>query len=416
MNSHRLEVADVFRNHGSDFMKQWGGLLSIDQRRAFDAIISCRTKALGGHLEKCDKCGHERNAYNSCRNRNCPKCQALARANWLESRAAELLPIPYFHVTLTIPKEIGSIALQNRRVVYDILFKSGAGTLQELAADAKHLGAEIGVLAILHSWGQKMDFHVHLHCVVTGGGISPDAKQWIPCKRTKDGVPYFIPQKVISRKFCGKFIDLLKKANSAGKLGFYGNMESLSHRAQFENHLNTSVQHDWVVDVRPPFGSPKQVLCYLARYTNRVAISNDRLITVRDNRVFFWWKDYANDGERKVASFKTGEFIRRFLLHVVPSGFRKIRHSGFMANRNRDAKLNLARELLKARDKHDLAEDVIVFQAQDQSAPEEESEPKPSRCPICRTGAMVRVSRIPADHEHRRRSASARSPPTKKTA
>lgn len=415
MSRHRLEVADVFRSYRSEFMQQWGGSLSIDQRRAFDAIVNCRTKALGGHLEQCNACGHERNAYNSCRNRSCPKCQALARANWMESRAAELLPIPYFHIVLTVPNEIGSIALQNQRVVYDILFQAGVRTLQELAADPKHMGAEIGVLSILHSWGQRMGYHVHLHCVVTGGGISPDATQWIPCKRTKDGVPYFVHERVISRKFRGKFIHFLKKANQAGKLEFHGNMESLSRSAAFEHHLHRAVKHDWVVSVKPPFGGPKQVLCYLARYTNRVAISNDRLITVRDGRVFFSWKDYANDGERKTTSFKTCEFIRRFLLHVLPSGFRKIRHSGFMANRNRDAKLKLARELLGVRDERDATDDV---EQPERSSDDEQSEPRESRCPVCRKGTMVRVARIFSELELQlnRVTTLARPPPMKKTA
>ena len=415
MSRHRLEVADVFRSYRSEFMQQWGASLSIDQRRAFDAIVNCRTKALGGHLEQCNGCGHERNAYNSCRNRSCPKCQALARAKWMEARAAELLPIPYFHVVLTVPNEIGSIALQNQQVVYDILFRAGVGTLQELAADPKHLGAEIGVLSILHTWGQRMDHHVHLHCVVTGGGISPDAAQWIPCKRTKDGVPYFIHEKVISRKFRGKFIDYLKKANTADKLGFYGNLESLSRPAEFESHLNKSVRHDWVVDVEPPFGRPKQVLCYLARYTNRVAISNDRLITVRDGRVFFWWKDYAHDGAMKQTSFEACEFIRRFLLHVLPRGFRKIRHSGFMANRNRDAKLKLARKLLGVRDERDATVDV---ERPERSSDDEQYEPRESRCPICRKGVMVRVARISSELELQLHGITtlARPPPMKKTA
>jgi hypothetical protein len=415
VSRHRLEVADVFRNYGLEFMRQRGGSLSIDQRRAFDAIVNCRTKALGGHLEQCNACGHERNAYNSCRNRSCPKCQALARANWMESRAAELLPIPYFHIVLTVPNEIGSIALQNQRVVYDILFKAGVRTLQELAADPRHMGAEIGVLSVLHTWGQRMDHHVHLHCVITGGGISPDGKQWIPCKRTKDGVPYFVHEKVLSRKFRGKFIDYLKKANTAGKLGFYGNLESLSRPTEFENHLNKSVRHDWVVHVQPPFGSPKQVLCYLARYTNRVAISNDRLIAVRNGRVFFSWKDYANDGERKTTSFEVCEFIRRFLLHVLPSRFRKIRHSGFMANRNRDAKLKLVRQLLGVCDEYNATDDG---EQPERTSADEESDPCESRCPVCRKGVMVRVARIPAESEliPRRVTASARSPPMRKTA
>ena len=218
--------------------------------------------------------------------------------------------------------------------------------------------------------------------MVTGGGISPDGKQWIPCKRTKDGVPYFVHEKVLSRKFRGKFIDYLKKANTVGKLGFYGNLESLSRPTKFENHLNKSVRHDWVVHVQPPFGSPKQVLCYLARYTNRVAISNDRLIAVRNGRVFFSWKDYANDGERKTTSFEASEFIRRFLLHVLPSRFRKIRHSGFMANRNRDAKLKLVRQLLGMHDECNATDDG---EQSERTSADEESEPCESRCPVCRT-------------------------------
>ena len=413
MSRHRLEVADVFRNYGSEFMQEWGGSLSVDQRRAFDAIVNCRTKALGGHVEQCNDCGHERHAYNSCRNRHCPKCQALARAKWMDSRAAELLPIPYFHIVLTVPDEIGSLALQNQRAVFDILFKAGVGTLQELAADPKHMGAEIGVLSILHSWGQRMGYHVHLHCVVTGGGISPDGTQWIPCKRTKDGQPYFIHERVISRKFRGKFIHLLKKAEQAGKLEFHGRMQALSRFDAFENHLHSAVRHDWVVNVKPPFGGPKQVLRYLARYTNRVAISNDRLIAVRDGRVFFSWKDYTNNAERKTTSFTTSEFIRRFLQHVVPSGFRKIRHSGFMANRNRDAKLKLARELLRVRN-----DDEEEGDRSERTSADEDSEQREDRCPACRKGVMIRVGRIPAEWEliPRRVRPSSRPPPFRRTA
>ena len=390
MTRHGLEVADVFRDYGLEFMQKRGSSLSVNQRRAFDAIAACRTKVLGGHLEQCNQCGHERNAYNSCGNRNCPKCRARARAEWTEARTAELLPIPFFHVVFTLPKEFGPIALQNQRVVYNILFRAAAQTLKELAADPKHMGAEIGILAVLHTWGGKLDYHVHLHCIVTGGGLSPDGTRWVRCKRSKKNrKDFFIHGNVLSRKFRGKFIDQLKRAFRDGDLGFHGDIASLANAVAFENRVTKAVRNDWVVDVSSPIGSPIRVLKYLARYTNRVAISNDRLIAVRNGRVHFGWKDYRDGGQQKVTSLEPTEFIRRFLLHVVPSGFMKIRYYGFMANRYRREKLALSRKLLGV--------SIEQFEDDETEGGERESSDGQceSRCPACRRGIMVAVRLIP---------------------
>ena len=287
MTRHRLEVADVFRKYGSQFMSQYGDSLSIDQKRVFHAILNCQTAALGGHRYECRDCGHQLVLHNSCRNRHCPKCQAIGRAKWMAAREAELLPIPYFHVVFTLPHEIGPMALQNKRIVYGALFRAAAETLKELAVDPKHLGAEIGVLGVLHSWGQTLAHHPHLHCVVTGGGISPDGSRWVNCKQSKRRKRFFVHVKVLSRVFRGKFIALLKKAFRQEELGFHGRLAYLSGRANFERLLSFSTRKDWVVDVRAPFGSADRVLKYLARYVNRVAISNSRLLSIENDKVRF---------------------------------------------------------------------------------------------------------------------------------
>lgn len=391
MTRHRLEVADVFRTHGRAFLAKFDASLSVDQRRVLHAVSVCRTSELGGHVERCDQCGHERISYNSCRNRHCPKCQAMARAEWMEARAAELLPVPYFHVVFTLPKEIRPLALQNKRIVYDILFRSAAETLKELAADPKHLGAEIGILAVLHTWGQNLMHHPHVHCVVTGGGIVPDRAEWVHCKRSRrQSKVFFIPEKVLSRVFRGKFIDFLKRAFHSGKLGFFGKLTPLAKPAVFERWLNTAVQNDWVVDVKRPFGSAQVVLKYLARYTHRVAISNSRLVAMRDGNVHFRWKDYADGGKQKIMVLEATEFIRRFLLHVLPTGFMRIRHYGFLANRFRQEKLALCRQLLGV-----ASEPTVNQEEADAKVAMESAEEAGDCCPRCGKGVMQTVHEVP---------------------
>lgn len=396
MTRHSLEVADVFREYESEFKEKYWTTLSVDQKRAFRAIMACRTETLGGHIEQCDKCGQERNAYNSCRNRHCPKCQAMARAKWMQARAEELLPIPYFHVVFTLPRQIGRMAMQNQKIIYGILFRAAAETLKELSADPKHLGAEIGILSVLHTWGQTLAHHPHLHCVISGGGTSPDGKRWIDCKSSnKNQKSFFIHHKIISRKFRGKFIDLLKLAYRKGELSFYGDLINLRQIADFEQRLNEAVRKDWVVHLKEPFGEPKIVLKYLARYTHRVAISNHRLVDMRDGMVRFWYKDYANGNEKKIQSLKATEFIRRFLLHIVPSGFMRIRHSGFLANRFRKIKLEVCRKLLGIKSDSPNSEDEANLCKEST----EETALTTSRCPFCNQGQMFVIAEIPHERD-----------------
>jgi hypothetical protein len=398
MTRHRLEVADVFRKYEREFFEQYGSSLSTDQRRAFDAIVACRTNALGGHIEQCDQCGHERNAYNSCRNRHCPKCQAMARAKWTEARAAELLPIPYFHVVFTLEgKEIGPIALQNKKVVYGILFRAAAATLRQLAAQPEHLGAEIGTVAVLHTWGQQLPHHAHVHCICTGGGISPDGTRWVQCKvSNKAKKKFFIPVKVLSLVFRGKFIDFLKRAYRGGELSFHGELAPLKQEYLFEEQLDRAVKRKWVVYAKRPFRGPEQLLKYLARYTHRVAISNNRLIEMRDGHVHFRWKDYRDGGTQKTTWLPATEFIRRFLLHVVPSGFMRIRHSGFLANRFRQQKLELCRQLLGVSSIPG-AENAAMMPEEIEEIVNECEEHR--RCPVCGKGRMVQVAELPAEND-----------------
>ncbi len=383
MTRHRLEVADVFRQCGEQFLEAYGPVISSDQRRALQAIAACRTRALGGHVEECNHCGHRRIAYNSCRNRHCPKCQALARAEWLDERATELLPVPYFHVVFTLPDAIGALALQNRRVVYGILFQAAAATLLQIAADPKHLGAQIGFLAVLHTWGQNLLHHPHVHCVVPGGGFSSDGARWIHSRKD-----YFLPVRVLSRVFRGKFIDLLKRAYHKGKLTFHGNLKPLEQSQQFQRWLDVAVRTQWVVYAKPPFGGPRQVLKYLARYTHRVAISNQRLVALEQGHVRFNWKDYANGGTTKLMTLDALEFMRRFLLHVLPSGFVKIRYYGFLSNRRRLEKLTAARRLLGVPEQLPGAlEEGTVAVAVPDDVPHE-------RCPNCKQGRMHLIERL----------------------
>ena len=321
MTRPRLELAEVIRSCGDAFLDEYGATLSPEQRRALRDIAACRTSALGGHMEECDRCGHRRIAYNSCRNRHCPKCQATAAAHWVEAQAADLLPVEYFHIVFTLPAALGPLALQNPRVVYGLLFRAAAETLMQIAVDAKHLGAEIGFLAVLHTWGQTLQHHPHVHCVVPGGGLSPDGTGWVASPKG-----FFLPVRVLGRVFRGKFLALLGTAFDRGRLAFHGRLRELVGADRFHQLLRAAAQTEWVVYAKPPFGGPEQVLKYLARYTHRVAISNRRLVALKDGRVRFRYKDYARGGRRRTMTLEASEFLRRFLQHVLPSGFVRIRH------------------------------------------------------------------------------------------
>ena len=338
-----LEVADIFRRHGEAFRQAHAGHLGGIERRVMGAITACRTAVLGGHLEQCDDCGATRIAYNSCRNRHCPKCQGLARAEWLAHRQAELLPVPYFHVVFTLPTLAGEIAFQNKAAVYAILFRAVAETLTTIAADPKHLGAQIGVTAVLHTWGQTLQHHPHIHCVVPGGGPSLDGTRWIACRPG-----FFLPVRVLSRLFRRLFLQNLQDEFEAGKLRFFSKLAGMAEPTAFAAALDQLRRIEWVVYAKPPFGGPEQVLAYLGRYTHRVAIANSRLVLLSDGKVRFAWKDYRQDGKTKLMTLDADEFIRRFLLHALPDGFHRIRYYGFLANGRRGDNLALCRRLLDA--------------------------------------------------------------------
>jgi hypothetical protein len=383
VNKPKLELADVFRSLDLDSLEESGIVLSAAQRRVLRDITQCRTAALGGHLEQCDQCGHQQIAYNSCRNRHCPKCQAAARAEWLDDRAADLLPVEYYHVVFTLPDQLSLLTLQNKRVIYGLLFKAASETLLEIAADPRHLGAEVGFLAVLHTWGQTLQHHPHLHCVVPGGGLSPDHSKWVSCRKG-----FFLPVKVLSRLFRRKFISYLRHAFDSGKLVCTGQISYLAQKGRFEKLLNELRRIEWVVYAKPPFGGPQQVLKYLARYTHRVAISNHRLLELKDRRVTFSYKDYAASNAMKPMTLDAIEFTRRFLLHVLPSGFVRIRHYGFLANRYRRERLDLCRRLLAA------APPQPVNGNATKSESELDSVKEAMICPECRQGRMVIVSRL----------------------
>jgi hypothetical protein len=338
-----LEVADIFRHHGEAFRRGHGAHLGRVERRVMAAIEVCRTPALGGHVEQCGDCGLVRCAYNSCRNRHCPKCQGLARAEWLEARQAELLPVPYYHVVFTLPAPAAEIAFQNKRAVYAILFRAAAEAMHDIAADPRHLGAEIGAVALLHTWGQTLQHHPHLHCIVPGGGLSPDGRRWVACRPG-----FFLPVRVLSRRFRTLFLARLQAAFAAGDLHFSGSLAGLAETAAFAERLDALCAVEWVVYAKRPFAGPEQVLAYLGRYTHRVALANSRLTRLTDSEVDFTWKDYRHHGKTKVMTLAADEFIRRFLLHAIPDGFHRIRHVGFLANGHRTAKLALCRALLAA--------------------------------------------------------------------
>lgn len=387
MDRPKFEVADVFRRYGDDYRQQHGASMSVAQRRVMHAIEVCRTAVLGGHLERCDQCGHERNAYNSCADRHCPKCQSLARAEWLENRRSELLNTQYFHVVFTLPEQIAPIAYQNKKVVYGILFRATAETLRTIAADPKHLGAEIGFFAVLHSWGQNLLHHPHLHCVVAGGGLSPDGTRWISCRPG-----FFLPVRVLSRLFRRLFLEYLIKAFDAGKLDFFSSLEPLRERGAFFRHLAPTRATEWVVYAKRPFAGPEQVLDYVGRYTHRVAISNNRLLDIDGGKVTFRYKDYRHDSQQKTMTLDADEFIRRFLLHVLPDGFQRIRYYGFLGNRYREQKLARCRQLLGM----PTCEPPALEATQDYRDRYEELTGNSLReCPACHHGCMVTVAILP---------------------
>jgi Putative transposase/Transposase zinc-binding domain len=383
VNEHRLEVADVFRQHGPGFLKRWGHTVSPQQRKALRDIGACRTATLGGHIEQCDHCPHRVIAYNSCRNRHCPKCQSSARDRWLTERAKELLPVPYCHVVFTVPEQLAPLALQNQRLFYGLLFRAVSQTLLEIAADPRHLGAQIGFLAVLHTWSQNLLHHPHVHCVVPAGGISPDGSRWIRCRQK-----FFLPVRVLSRLFRGKLLAFLRDAYTQGKLQFSGRLAAFADPARLQAWLRRLQKSDWVVYAKPPFGGPEHVLKYLARYTHRVAISNGRLLSCEQGRVSFRWRDSKDNNRTKTMTLDAVEFIRRFMLHVLPSGLVKIRHFGFLANRNRSARLNLCREHLAA----PLPAGAAIGLLTDQQRCAAER-----RCPACQIGVLSIVEYLSAE-------------------
>jgi hypothetical protein len=338
-----LEVADVFHRHGADWRRANAGHVSLDQLKVMSAIEQCRSAALGGHVERCEECGHSRIAYNSCRNRHCPKCQGAAARDWLAAREADLLPVGYFHLVFTLPAEIAPIAYQNKAVVYDLLFRAAAETLLTIAADPRHLGARIGATAVLHSWGSAMTHHPHVHMIVPGGGISLDGTRWISCRPG-----FLLPVRVLSCLFRRLFLAGLAEAHAAGRLAFFGEIESLRDRRVFAAHFAPLRRKNWFVYAKPPFAGPETVLAYLARYTHRVAIANSRLLALDARGVTFRCKDYRRNGQARYRTMTLAahEFIRRFLLHVLPKGFHRIRHYGLLASAGCKANIARARELI----------------------------------------------------------------------
>jgi hypothetical protein len=338
----RLEVADLVRAAGGRLNQD--GRLSLAQGRVLQHIATCRTVALGGHVDQCDGCGHQRPSYNSCRDRHCPKCQASARARWLDQRLARLLPVPYFHVVFTVPDELNQVLLRNQRRGYSILFAAASASLQELAADPRRLGAQLAITAVLHTWGQSLRFHPHLHCVVSGGGLSLDGRRWVTGREH-----YLLPVHVLAKLFRGKFLAALEDAYQHGQLDLSGTCAELTSPVGWAAWRDQLYRTRWVVYAKPPFGGPEVVFRYLGRYTHRVAISNQRLVALTGDRVSFMVKDYADHGRRKTMTLSVEQFLRRFLLHVLPGGFVRIRHYGLVAGRNVTTKLALVRRLLAKR-------------------------------------------------------------------
>lgn len=376
-----LEVADIFRAYGSAYREAHGHEMPIRHLRVMRAIEICRTAELGGHVDQCDHCGALRISYNSCRNRHCPKCQSLERERWLEAREKDLLPTSYFHVVFTLPEGLRALVLRNQKVVYNLLFKAASGTLIELAKDPKHLGAEIGFMAILHTWSQTLIDHPHLHCLVTGGGLSLDGKRWVSSRKN-----FFIPVKVLSSLFRGKFLDGLKKAYEAGELRFAGQIEELKEVAAFRRFLSDLYHQQWVVYCKPPLKNPQKVMDYLGRYTHRVALCNDRLVNVEGSHVTFRWRDSAEANKIKLLTLDIFEFIRRFLLHVLPDQFVKIRYYGILSHRSRKRKLLWCKKLLGVLTEQEPKE--IVKETWEELLARITGV-DPRICPLCGKGKMV---------------------------
>jgi hypothetical protein len=376
-----LEVADIVRTAGDAFLernRQWLGWMHI---KVLLAIARCRTAALGGHLDECTRCGHRATiSYNSCRNRHCPKCQIAARERWIAARRRELLPTRYMHVVFTLPHRLVPLVLQNKKVLYDLLFRTSAETLQEVARDPKHLGAEIGFFSVLHTWSQRLNAHPHVHCVIPAGGLSLDHVRWV---RSREN--YFLPKEVLRRVFRGKFVAALKQAFRDGQLNFHGDLKLLAQTKTFAAWLRPLYRQDWVVYLKRPFGGPAYVLQYLGRYTHRVAISNPRLISFADGQVTFRWRDSAHHNEQKLMTLSLDEFLRRFLLHLLPQGFVRIRNFGFLANRKRATLLPLCFQLLGS------APEPLA----EQHASSTEDSPDLWRCPKC-GGPMKVIERLTA--------------------
>ncbi len=374
-----LEVADIIRGQGERFIERSRSWLTWPQRKVLNAIERCRTAALGGHRDRCLRCGHRAISYNSCRNRHCPKCQTGARNRWLAERSKELLPVRYVHVVFTLPHQLAPLAYQNKRLVYRLLFQASTAALLEVAADPRHLGAQIGFLSVLHTWGQNLQHHPHVHCVIPAGGLSADHTRWIQPRYS-----FFLPIKVLSRVFRGKFAAGLRRAFQQGALGFYGDQKALQDPKQFRALLRSLFRQDWIVYAKPPFGGPEYVLHYLARYTHRVAISNHRLLAFHNGQVTFRWKDYAHGNKKRKMTVTADEFLRRFLLHVLPKGFVRIRFSGFLANRRRASLLPLCHQLLAAQPRSS------------STCPASPEPPSSWSCPRC-GGPMVIIERLTAE-------------------
>ena len=368
----QLEVADLVRRHGHGLTPD----LSTAQQKVLRHIATCRTAALGGHVDQCDGCGHERPSYNSCRDRHCPKCQGPQRHAWVQQRLSRLLPVPYFHVVFTLPDEINPILLRNPRRGYALLFAAAAQTLQELASDPKRLGADIAITAVLHTWGQDLRFHPHLHCVVSGGGLAPDGQSWIAGREH-----YFLPVRVLAKLFRGKFLAALDGARKNKQLDLGGACAELAHDAAWAALRDGLYRKNWVVYAKPPFGGPEIVFRYLGRYTHRVAIANSRLVAIEDDHVAFAWKDYRDKSAVKIMKLAPGEFIRRFLLHALPDGFHRIRHFGFMANGRRAVKLAQCRSAL--------ADQILRAAAATDEVATSQANALPPACSEC--GGVMRV-------------------------
>ncbi len=378
------EIADVFRRYGSVFQNSYARFLGPLQLLVLKALVACRKSQLGGHLLECNACGHRQQAYNSCGNRHCPKCQAGERGKWFEDRQQELLPVEYFHVVFTLPSELGALALQNKAVIYNLLFRATAETLTEVAATWKDLKAKIGFFAILHTWGQKLDLHPHLHCVVPGGGISLDGTRWVSCPRG-----FLMPVKMLSRKFRGKFLALLKQSHQRGELTLAGSLAAYRSQVAFNHWLSPLYGKEWVVYAKPPWNGPQNVLKYLARYTHRVAIANERLLSIDGGQVTFNYKDYRHGHRQRRLTLSATEFIRRFMMHVLPHGFVRIRYYGFLANAQRQQQLKQIRQLLNVPDpesRDQQADDDLLEQDQDL---------EPAPCPLCEQGLMELIARVP---------------------